>query len=178
MVHYLSQLLLFGPLIHSWTMRLEAKLSVIKRAGRHGNICYTVAKQSVHLLCYHLNSCGQGFLLKKLRSLIQRTQLTGTKNLHNIIMFILVTGELYPKYGKCVDMFTFRTDIVHVQVYIQECDTLYFNSHFNAFVIKVLPTYIFRNIRSLPNYPVPSCTQIIHQARFFFVHCNVTVCVC
>ena len=28
---------LFGPLVNTWTMRYEAKLSVIKRASCHGN---------------------------------------------------------------------------------------------------------------------------------------------
>lgn len=47
MVHYPRQILSYGPLIYSWTMRHEAKLSVIKRASSHGNfknICYTIAK--------------------------------------------------------------------------------------------------------------------------------------
>lgn len=64
MLHYARQILLYGPLIYSWTMRHEAKLSVIKRASSHGNfknICYTVAKRSQHALCYHLN-CGKQFL--------------------------------------------------------------------------------------------------------------------
>ena len=64
MVHYPSQILKFGPLIYSWTMRHEGKLCVIKRAAVHGNfknISYTIAKRSQHALCYHLN-CGQPFL--------------------------------------------------------------------------------------------------------------------
>ena len=59
MVHYPSQILAFGPLVNSWTMRYEAKLSVVKRAARHGNfknICFTVAKRHQHELCYRLNS--------------------------------------------------------------------------------------------------------------------------
>ena len=59
MVHYPSQILKYGPLIHSWTMRHEAKLYVIKRAASHGNfknISFTVAKRTQHAFCYHLNS--------------------------------------------------------------------------------------------------------------------------
>ena len=37
MVHNPSQILNYGPLICSWTMRHEAKLSVIKKAAKHGN---------------------------------------------------------------------------------------------------------------------------------------------
>ena len=32
MVHYPSQVYRFGPLVNTWTMRYEAKLSVLKRA--------------------------------------------------------------------------------------------------------------------------------------------------
>ena len=66
MVHYPSQIVRYGPLIYSWTMRHEAKLSVIKRASRHGNfknICRTIARHSQRALCYHLN-CGEPFLRK------------------------------------------------------------------------------------------------------------------
>lgn len=58
MLHYPS-IRNFGPLIHSWTMRYESKLRVLKRASRHGNlknICKTVAK---NLLCYYLNKSNQ-----------------------------------------------------------------------------------------------------------------------
>ena len=48
MITYPSQILRSGPLIHSWTMRLEAKKhSLIKRASRRGNfksVCLTAAK--------------------------------------------------------------------------------------------------------------------------------------
>ena len=48
----------------------------------------------------------------------------------------LVNEELCPNLGKIVDLFTCDTDSVHVHVcvHIQECDTLYFSSHFNAFL--------------------------------------------
>lgn len=65
MVHYPSQVYRFGPLVTTWTMRYEAKLSILKRVSRHRNfknICYTASKRHQHLLCYHLNS---KFLLYK-----------------------------------------------------------------------------------------------------------------
>ena len=54
MLHYPSQMVRYGPLIYTWTMRHEAKLSVIKRASRHGNfknICLTIARHSQRALC-------------------------------------------------------------------------------------------------------------------------------
>ena len=59
LIHLPSQIERHGPLIHSWTMRHEAKLSFIKRASRRGNfknICLTVAKHHQLWHCYH-TSC-------------------------------------------------------------------------------------------------------------------------
>ena len=56
-IHYPSQILRLGPLVHSWTMRYEVKLRIIKRAARMSNfknICQTVVKRHQHLLCYYL----------------------------------------------------------------------------------------------------------------------------
>ncbi len=64
MVRYLKQIVLYGPLEYSWTMRHEAKLSVIKRSSSHGNfknICYTQTKFAC--ICYHIN-CKGPFLTK------------------------------------------------------------------------------------------------------------------
>ena len=58
MVHYPSQIQRHGPLVHSWTMRHEAKLSFIKRSSRRGNfknILKTVVKHHQQWLCYQLN---------------------------------------------------------------------------------------------------------------------------
>ena len=58
LIHLPSQIERHGPLIHSWTMRHEAKLSFIKRASRRGNfknICLSVAKHHQLWLCYHMN---------------------------------------------------------------------------------------------------------------------------
>ena len=58
LVHYASQVKRLEPLIHSWTMRHEAKLSFKKRSSRRGNfknIAFTVAKHHQLWLCYNLN---------------------------------------------------------------------------------------------------------------------------
>lgn len=58
MLHYGSQIERFGPLVHSWTMRHEAKLSFVKRASRRGNfknIVKTVVTRHQYWLAYHLN---------------------------------------------------------------------------------------------------------------------------
>ena len=58
LVHYASQMERFGPLINTWTMRHEAKLSFIKRSSRRGNfknICKTVARHHQLWFCYQSN---------------------------------------------------------------------------------------------------------------------------
>ena len=57
MLHYVSQIERYGPLIHSWTMRHEAKLSFVKRSSRRGNfknIVKTVVTHHQYWLAYHL----------------------------------------------------------------------------------------------------------------------------
>ena len=50
MVHYPSQVYRFGPLVNTWTMRYEAKLSGASRHRNFKNICYTVTKRHQHML--------------------------------------------------------------------------------------------------------------------------------
>ena len=57
MVHYPSQIQRLGPLIQSWTMRQEAKLSFVKRVSRQSNyknICKTVVKKHQFWMCNQL----------------------------------------------------------------------------------------------------------------------------
>lgn len=57
MLHYPSQMQRLGPLIQSWTMRQESKLSFVKRVSRQSNyknICKTVAKKHQFWMCYQL----------------------------------------------------------------------------------------------------------------------------
>ena len=59
MVHYPRQMLQFGPLVHAWTMRYEAKLRVIKRATRMSNfknVCQSAVKRHQHLLSYYIHA--------------------------------------------------------------------------------------------------------------------------
>lgn len=58
-VHYPRQMLQFGPLVHAWTMRYEAKLRVIKRATRMSNfknVCQSAVKRHQHLLSYYIHA--------------------------------------------------------------------------------------------------------------------------
>ena len=55
MIHYPSQIEKFGPLINSWTMRHEAKLSFVKQVSKRSNfknVPQTVAKKHQLWQCY------------------------------------------------------------------------------------------------------------------------------
>ena len=57
MLHYPTQIERLGPLIQSWTMRQESKLSFVKRVSRQSNyknICKTVAKKHQFWMCYQI----------------------------------------------------------------------------------------------------------------------------
>ena len=57
MIHYPTQIEKFGPLITSWTMRHESKLSFVKRASKRSNfknVAKTVANRHQRWQCYKL----------------------------------------------------------------------------------------------------------------------------
>ena len=57
MVHYPSQIERLGPLVSSWTMRYESKLSFVKRVSHQSNfknVCKTIAKKHQLWMCYQL----------------------------------------------------------------------------------------------------------------------------
>ena len=60
MVHYGSQLRMFGPLVNTRTMQHEAKLSSIKHSSQRSNfknVPTSVAKAHQFWLCHMLESC-------------------------------------------------------------------------------------------------------------------------
>ena len=61
MTHYPEQILALGPLIRSWTMRHEAKLYLLKCAGKISNfknISQSIAQRHQRLMCYELATDG------------------------------------------------------------------------------------------------------------------------
>lgn len=64
MIHYPSQILKFGPLVHSWTMRQESKLSFIKQHSKKSNfknVPLTAAKKHQLWQC-HIMQMENSFL--------------------------------------------------------------------------------------------------------------------
>ena len=63
LVHYPEQMLQLGPIVHSWTMRYEAKLNFFKQASHLANfknIPYSLASRHQRLMCYEI--AGKGLL--------------------------------------------------------------------------------------------------------------------
>lgn len=59
LIHYPQQILAVGPMVQTWNMRHEAKLSFFKRASHLGNfinIASTLAKRHQRWLCYEMSS--------------------------------------------------------------------------------------------------------------------------
>lgn len=57
MLHYPSQILRHGPLLRSWCMRHESKLSFVKQSSVRGNfknVCKTAINKHQRWLCYQL----------------------------------------------------------------------------------------------------------------------------
>ena len=67
LIHYPEQILALGPLVRTWTIRYEAKLSLFKKASRVGNfknIALTLSQRHQYWMCYQLASgqlLQQGF---------------------------------------------------------------------------------------------------------------------
>lgn len=203
MTHYPNQILKYGPLIHCWTMRHEAKLCILKRAAGHGNfknICYTVAKRMQHALCYHLN-CGEPFLrahievsktfsdsptsteteevqayLRSLNILIPESIVhpNWIKYDHLLIKkfacLYLGNGEIYSTFGKIIDLFTIPMESgQQYAIHIQNFETLYFDSHFCAYAVNLLPTSYVCNVSSLSSFPLLHLHKSFNSSSTFLV---------
>lgn len=184
MVHYPSQILKFGPLMYSWTMRYESKLRVLKRASRHGNfknICKTVAKKHQHLLCYYLN-CEKPFLQKEIE--IGPSESIGTLASDTALYSYLTDKFLvnvddiieHPKFikyeilslrkGLCIfvgvgslyPMFAKVIDLISwnssYYAKMQKCTTICFHTNYNSFLVSFLSSFHYVPIHSLPLFPV------------------------
>ena len=124
----------------------------------------TITKRSLHALCMHLNS-RESFLMVKfevsnvshgieldnestaLRNFALTTSIQSMQRpswvkfgplfLKKICYLYHGTGELYPNFCKVVDLFIFNDEngIRSCVLQVLNCETQFFDSHFNAYVI-------------------------------------------
>ncbi len=192
MIHYPSQILRSGPLIHSWTMRHEAKLSFIKRASRRGNfknVCLTAAKKHQLWQCQKLQS--DNFLHCEVESspkpklssyneeeecIQQKLRQLFPSDLQDLIIrhhkwvsvqsskytrgvFVLIEYDLIePVFGKVVDLLEINGTIM---LSLEKHKSLFFDVHFNSFVVKSLGEHIAVEQHTLTFY------NVIHASTTF-----------
>lgn len=167
MIHYPSQIMRSGPLIHSWTMRHEAKLSFIKRASRRvnfKNVCLTAAKKHQLWQCQQLQT--ENFLHPEIEFspksnllsfaeeddhiqhvLLQLFSLeisSDTIHHHKWVkvqsskytkgLFVLIKFDpISPVFGKVMDVIVVDNTVI---LSLQKHKRLFFDSHYNAFVVR------------------------------------------
>ena len=199
MVHYPSQIRNFGPLVHSWCMRYESKLRVLKRASRHGNcknICKTIAKKHQHLLCYYLNN-GTPFLSKiielgpaessisvsdhpEFHNYISKTAITTTEDVLQHPKFIkfehmlLKPGAyLFMGTGVLYPKFCKVVQLIHFRslyyLKLQECVSEHFDDHYHSFAISLSQIYNFCPVPSLPLFPVLHLRKVCTLSKIKYI---------
>ena len=161
MIHYPSQMLRLGPLIHTWNMRQESKLSFIKRVSRRGNyknVCKTVARKHQFWLCYQIQSTSglmspklssnslaneedyvQNELLRLIPQLTQESTVSHpsfvnlqSSRLCQGVYVLFQYDDVRPLFGKIIDIVCIEETVV---LCVQEYYGRIFNSHYNCFSI-------------------------------------------
>lgn len=180
MIHFSRQILNYGPLIHTWTMRHESKLRIIKRAARvsnYKNVCQTVAKRHQHLLCYYMHtdmilkppvqigSCKLYTLATQPQCvkilLEQKFQLTEESILFSP-SFVICNGRTFKSNAFILYHFDalepifckistiIKTQTNKVVLVLNEYVTQYYDNHYHAFCIKDTSTVHVCLIDDLP----------------------------
>lgn len=179
MIHYPQQIIKYGPLIHTWTMRHEAKLRIIKRAAKVSNfknVCQSVAKRHQHLLCYYMhskmmlsksntfgplklhsltdNTSRVELLLKQLYNLLKETVLLSTSFVtHNGLTYKPNAFILY-SYNNSEPIFAKVVTILKadnkVLLVLDEFITKYYDSHYHAYCVGRSESSQVCNLHNLP----------------------------
>lgn len=165
MIHYPQQILNFGPLIHTWTMRHEAKLRIIKRAAKVSNfknVCQTVSKRHQHLFCLHVHTnliCTANIKTgtsklhciaaepENVQSLLTEQYLLTEESIMVTLSFATYNGITYKlnsfvllTYDALQPLFGKITTIIKIEngeilLVLKEFVTAYYDSHYRAFCI-------------------------------------------
>lgn len=202
MVHFPCQILKFGPLIHTWTMRHEAKLRIIKRAARVSNfknVCQTVAKRHQHLLCFYIQSkllfsqdiktgpCKQGFisaqpedvqvLLDELYQLTEESILFTTSYATYNGATFKPNAFILVSYDVLEPVFgkitaIIKTELEEIIVVFKEYVTEFYDSHYRAFSITESTSRLLHNTCSIKNL---TYYTVFHLRRTFSVDNKVYI---
>ena len=191
LVHYPRQILRFGPLIQTWTMRNEAKLRIMKRAARISNfknVCLSAAKRHQHLVCFYIQSdslfqmkIDKGkykqhhftFFPSRVQCLLtDKYGLTEQSSL-STLSFVTCNGIMYKpdallllSYNAMEPTFgkigtVIITDSEEIIFVLTIYLTRYYDNHYMAFCVSETDTFAVRSVSSL------SFNNIFHLRRTF-----------
>ena len=204
MVHFPRQILNFGPLVHAWTMRHEAKLRVIKRAAKVSNfknVCKTVAKRHQHLLCFYIHSnllvrnivntaTCKPFSMHNEPEMLQLhlNEIFGASNVM-VVSFVTSNGFMYKqnaiilhKYDAlcptfCKIYLLLKNESEKIFLVLHEYETLFFDSHFNCYCIKpTSSSYYIYNLEIIPFITVYHVRRSFAKDNRLYVGLKCTVC--
>ena len=167
MVHYPSQIERFGPLLHSWTMRHEAKLSFIKRSSQRGNFKIIVKtvysepqlspKQSVSYLSQECENIISQLLtvepsLPSECSLKYHDWLKIQSSVYKLGMFVLLEHhDMTPKFGKIIHIIHIQ-DIKRLFFCVEVYEGCCFSTHYNAFGVHTTTNVLIIDIHALQDH--------------------------
>ena len=191
MVHYPQQIIRFGPLIHCWNMRHEAKLNLCKKVSKFGNfknICYSAAMRHQRWMCLQLQSqhflelppeCGgktQTHTLSEESLDFQRsyklqfpTAIDSTSIQH--LSWVKYHHHVYKKGGVVATrigetpIFGKILDVISINskifIFLQMCKVNHFDDHYHGFSVTITQLY---DLVSLVTLPLP---HVLHLYRNF-----------
>lgn len=152
LVHYPEQILNMGPMVHSWTMRYEAKLSFFKQASQIGNfknISFTLANRHQHWMCYEMASrklldapleCGPNRLSSI--GIVKEETDDIQKSLHELIVGLSPeTSIFHPRWVK-KDGILYKPDNAYLIVGIDGIDPIF--GHLDDILIAANHLMIFK----------------------------------
>ena len=179
LLHYQSQMKWFGPLIHLWTMRLEAKhsyfIDVLKTCKCYKNVCLTMAKRHQFLQ----STFSEGKYLFNSSTEVKKGKLLDVNHLPAYLRILVVPllpeGVVHVGTELCVGNTTYTSGmavvtgiegehvqfaeiskalVIRKQPYLacQALLTVAFDWHINAFTVERTPRLTLINISELQDH--------------------------
>ena len=180
MLHYPSQIYMFGPLINTWTMRHESKFSFIKRSSQNGNfknVPKTVAKTHQLWLAYKLEvdfdrlteevfdigKSTETLLSSEPEALCEKYCFSTANPIVKHSKWVKIQNTFYRlglfvllKYQSIYPVFGQISDLVVIEkeviLYVNVYNTSSFHSNFNSYVIFPSVSFNYVKIKDLLIY--------------------------
>ena len=160
LVHYPSQIEKFGPLLQSWTMLHESKLSFVKRVSvksNYKNVSKTVAKRHQFWVCFQMHR-GRSFLQPsvevspKIDTVLFVTEPENSSHFCKGVYVLLTYDVIHPRFGKVFDLVKYEETVL---LCVQEYYGSLFSAQYNSFIlashgcVSVVPLHTLNDHRPL-----------------------------